>query len=355
MKAMVMAAGVGARLGPLTVRVPKPMVPVANVPVMERVLAGLRRHGITDVVANLWYLPECIAGYFGDGSRWGVRIAYSLEDTLRGTAGGVLAARGLLERSAGRARFVLVAGDVLTTIDIGRLVEFHVAKGAIATIALKPVPDPTGYGVALTDSDGRILEFQEKPGPGEACSTLANTMVYVLEPEVFDYIPAEGAPDFGRDVFPALVRERLPFFGLAVDEYWCDVGTIANYARANRDVLTGLCGVDIPGTQVAPGVWLGEGVRMEPGASLRGPVLVGERTRVGRGARIGPHSVIGADCVVGAGASVERAVVWSNTRIDEGSRLSDCVVGSDRYLQAGSAPGGGVVLTEERRVVEGVP
>ncbi|MGE5593718.1 MAG: nucleotidyltransferase family protein, partial [Betaproteobacteria bacterium] len=198
MKAMVMAAGVGSRLEPLTVNVPKPMVPVATRPAMEHILALLKRHGVTDVVANLWYLPESIESYFGDGTAFGVTLRYSREEELRGTAGGVLAAKELLLSSArdeDGGTFLLIAGDALTSADLSRLVEFHRKKGALVTIGLKPVADPSRFGVVVTDDEGMVLAFQEKPRLGEARSNLANTMIYVFEPEIFNYIPAEGTPD----------------------------------------------------------------------------------------------------------------------------------------------------------------
>lgn len=360
MKAMIMAAGVGSRLEPLTVNIPKPMVPVANRPVMEHILALLRSHGITDVVANLWYLPEHIEGYFADGARFGVNLRYSREQNLRGTAGGVLAAQSMLiGAAAGTAApggaassFVLVAGDALTTVDITRLIAFHEAKGAVATIGLKPVPDPSRFGVAVTDSDGRILRFQEKPKPGEAESNLANTMIYVFRPEIFDHIPTEGTPDFGRDVFPRLIQEGVPFYGLPVDEYWCDIGTLTQYRLAHRDVLSGAVGVKIPGREVARGVWIGEGADVNPSAALYAPVLIGVGARVDRDARIGPYSVIGDNCVVDAGASISGSVIWNNTHVGRNATLVDCVVGSECYLQAGSLLGEGVVLSDECVVEE---
>ncbi|MDI6637886.1 MAG: NDP-sugar synthase [Bacillota bacterium] len=366
MKAMVMAAGVGSRLEPLTVNIPKPMVPVVTRPAMEHILALLRRHGVTEVVANLWYLPESIEAYFGDGAAFGVSLRYSREEELRGTAGGVLAARRLLLPSASEAgddqdschdeddgTFLLIAGDALTCADLTRLVEFHREKKALVTIGLKPVADPSKFGVVACDDDGRIVAFQEKPRPGEARSNLANTMIYVLEPEIFDYIPAEGAPDFGKDIFPRLVREGLPFYGLALDEYWCDIGTLSQYRLAHRDVLSGAVDIDIPGREISPGVWVGEGAEIHPAATLWAPVLIGRGARVGRGVSVGPYSVIGDNCVIDEGASVFQSVIWNNTHVGRDARLEDCVVGSECYLKPGASLGEGVVLSDECVVEEG--
>ncbi len=356
MKAMIMAAGVGSRLEPLTVSVPKPMVPVANRPAMEHILALLRGHGIADVVANLWYLPERIEAYFGDGARFGVSLRYSREDDLRGTAGGVLAAKPLLLGDGGSGRtsssFVLVAGDALTTVDIGRLIRFHEERGAVATIGLKPVADPSRFGVAVTASDGRILRFQEKPRREEAESNLANTMVYVLRSDIFEHIPAEGAPDFGRDVFPFLIQEKAPFYGLPVDGYWCDIGTLGQYLMAHRDVLSGAVGIGVPGRRIRPGVWVGEGASLDPSVTLRPPVLIGEGARVGRDASVGPYVAVGDRCVIGEAATISGSVIWNNTHVGRCATLVDCVVGSECYLEAGSSLGEGVVLSDECVVEE---
>lgn len=356
MKAMVMAAGVGSRLEPLTVNVPKPMVPVATRPAMEHILALLKRHGVTDVVANLWYLPEAIESYFGDGTAFGVTLRYSREQELRGTAGGVLAAKDLLcppGRAEDGGTFVLIAGDALTSADLSRLVEFHRKRGALATIGLKPVADPSRFGVVVTDDEGMVLAFQEKPRPEEAKSNLANTMIYVFEPEIFDYIPPEGAPDFGRDIFPRLVREGAPFYGLPIDEYWCDIGTLGQYRLAHRDVLAGLTGIDIPGTEVSRGVWVGEGAEIHAAAEIEAPVLIGRGARLSGGVKVGPYSVIGDNCVIEEGASVFQSVVWNNTRVGRDARLKDCVVGSECYLKPGASLGEGVVLSDECIVEEG--
>ncbi|MGE5588920.1 MAG: sugar phosphate nucleotidyltransferase [Clostridia bacterium] len=353
MKAMVMAAGVGSRLEPLTVNVPKPMVPVVTRPAMEHILALLRRHGVTEVVANLWHLPESIEAYFGNGAAFGVSLRYSREEELRGTAGGVLAAKSLLLSHAGEATFLLIAGDALTCADLTRLVEFHREKRALVTIGLKPVADPSRFGVVVTDDDGRVLAFQEKLGPGEARSNLANTMIYVFEPEIFDHIPAKGAPDFGKDVFPRLVREGAPFYGLVLDEYWCDIGTLSQYRLAHRDILSGAVNIDIPGREVSPGVWVGEGAEIHRAATLLAPVLIGRGARVGPGVRVGPYSVIGDNCVVDEGAHVFQSVIWNNTRVGREATLNDCVVGSECYLKRGASLGEGVVLSDECVVEEG--
>ena len=361
MRAMVMAAGVGSRLEPLTINVPKPMVPVVNKPAMEHIIALLKHHGIREIVANLWYLPEHIEGYFGDGKRFGTRLRYSREDKLRGTAGGMLAAKDLLLQDDGwglsgqescPGPFILMAGDALTTANLTKLVRLHKSKNALATIGLKRVEDVSGFGIVVTDETGRILRFQEKPKPEEADSDLANTMIYVFEPEIFEYIPSFGMPDFGRDIFPALVQEGAPFYGFALDEYWCDIGTLSQYHAAHRDILDGKVGLALPGDEVIPGVFVCDGTKLHSDVKLCSPVLIGEHVRIGKGATIGPYSVIGDRCRIDDNVTVSGSIVWNNTRVGPGASLVDCVVGSDCYLEAGASLGEGVVLSDECIVEE---
>jgi NDP-sugar pyrophosphorylase family protein len=355
MRAMIMAAGVGSRLEPLTINVPKPMVPVVNRPAMEHIIALLRRHGIREIVENLWYLPEHIRGYFGNGNAFGVQLRYSREEKLRGTAGGMLAAKDLLLEDSGwtstdkwpaPGTFVLMAGDALTSANLTRLIAFHKSRNALATIGLKRVDDVSGFGIVITDEDGRIVRFQEKPRPEEADSDLANTMIYVFEPEVFEYIPSHGTPDFGRDIFPALVREDVPFYGFPLDEYWCDIGTLAKYHASHKDILLGKAGLALPGEELRQGVFVCEGTELHHSAKLCAPVFIGERVAIGEGATIGPYSVIGDRCEIGEQAFVSGSIVWNNTKVGRRANLVDCVVGSDCYLAAGASLGEGVVLSD---------
>jgi len=231
---MIMAAGVGSRLMPLTATVPKPMVPVANRPVMEHAVNLLKRYEITEVIANLHYLPDVIRDYFGDGSEFGANLKYSEEKELLGTAGGVKNNQWFLDET-----FVILSGDGLTDINLHKLIEFHKQKGALATIALKKVEEVEQFGVVIKGEDGKIESFQEKPKREEALSDLVNTGIYIFEPEIFDYIPAKEVYDFGKNLFPLLVEKNLPFYGYEMEGYWCDVGSLEVYRQAHCDVLDG--------------------------------------------------------------------------------------------------------------------
>lgn len=331
MKAMVLAAGVGSRLDPLTARVPKPLVPVANRPVMELILELLKRHGISQVVSNLHHLPERLIEYFGDGSRLGMSLTFYRETVLSGDAGGVRACRAFLEDDT----FLVIMGDLLTDVDVTGLVSAHKKKGALATIALKRVDDVSQFGVALTNEDGFITGFQEKPQPGEALSNLASTGIYIFEPEIFRHIPAEGEYGFGRQLFPQLVNKGAPVLGVEIASYWSDVGTISQYRLSNFDCLEGRIEVEIPGQRCAQG-WLAEGALIESGCRIEGLLLVGRHSQVKAKVKIKGRVIIGDDCVVGEAACLEDSVIWSGSSIEAGAILKNCVLGSGCLVRNGS-------------------
>jgi mannose-1-phosphate guanylyltransferase len=319
-----MAAGLGTRLRPLTYDIPKPMVPVANRPIMEHILALLRRHDLGEVVANLHWFPETIRGYFGDGSGLGIELTYSYEEQLLGTAGGVRNVRDFF----GDEPFCVMAADALTDIDLEALTRTHRERGWLATLATKRVPNVSEYGVVVVDSDERVQGFQEKPDPAEALSDLANCMVYVLEPEIFDYFPDREEVDFALDVFPGLLEHDVPFGVHVADAYWNDVGSLPEFLQGNLDVLAGAVEVEPVGEllDAESGAALGDGVEQS------GRVLVGERARVGDGARIDGPVVLGSSAVVGAGARVRESVLLPGAEVPAEGLLAGAIAGSVRAL-----------------------
>lgn len=343
-----MAAGVGSRLEPLTCNIPKPMVPVVNRPAMEHIINLLVQNGITQVAANLWYLPEKIRSYFDDGNKYGVKIHYSLEKDLMGTAGGVKKMEAFLDET-----FVIISGDVLTDINLWELIRKHQESGALATIALKEVTDPRQFGVVITEQDGQIKAFQEKPKPQEALSHLANTGIYVFEPEIFKFIPADTFYDFGKQLFPLLVEKGEKFYGYKMNGYWCDIGTLSQYRIANYDVLKGLVKIDIPGIWHPNAVYMGERTIIAPTALIGPKVIVGRNCHIGRGVEIFGETVIGDNCIIEDDTSIFGSIVWHNTRIGRSARLVECVVGSECYLKDGSIIGAGVILSDECIVESG--
>ena len=298
-----MAGGEGTRLRPLTSNQPKPMLPMANRPMMEHVVNLLRQHGFEEIVVTVAFMANAIRSYFGDGSELGVRMVYATEETPLGTAGSVRNARDELDE-----RFLVISGDVLTDLDLTTLVAHHASKGALATIALKAVEDPLEFGIVITHEDGSIERFLEKPTWGQVFSDTINTGIYVLEPEIFDFIP-EGRPvDFSEEVFPAVLDAGKPLFGYVAGGYWEDVGTLDAYLRAHQDILDENVAVQVAGFALRPGVWLGKGAELDPTAEVKGPVIIGEQLAtwaaggvlgqslrmIGANARIGDNASLGA-------------------------------------------------------------
>ncbi|MQL52015.1 NTP transferase domain-containing protein [Desulfofundulus thermobenzoicus] len=339
MKAIIMAGGEGSRLRPLTCNRPKPMVPVANRPMMAHIVELLKQHGFTSVAVTLQYMPDAIRDYFGSGTGYGMNMHYFVEEAPLGTAGSVKNAAGFLDET-----FLVISGDALTDLDLTRAVEFHRRQEAMATLVLTRVERPLEYGVVITRPDGRITQFLEKPAWGEVFSDTVNTGIYVLEPEVLEYIPPDRAFDFSKDLFPLLLREKKPLFGVVLPGYWCDIGNLQQYLQAHRDVLSGRVKVNLPGREIEPGVRVGEGVDMGAGARISGPVLIGDGCHIGPGVEIEPYSVLGEGCLIQERASIKRSVLWNNVYLGEGAALRGAVVASRVQIQAGAAVYEGAVI-----------
>jgi mannose-1-phosphate guanylyltransferase len=318
---MVMAAGLGTRLRPLTYGTPKPMVPVANRPVMEHILRLLPRHGFEQVVANLHWFPEVIRERFGDGSGLGIELTYTYEEELLGTAGGV---RNVAE-FFGEEPFLVMAADALTDIDLAALRAAHQANDGIATLAVKRVSDVSEFGVVITGSDGRIQGFQEKPDRAEALSDLANCMIYVLDREIFDYFPEQPVVDFALDVFPALLSNDVPFHVHEIDSYWNDVGSLPEYLQGNLDAVQGAVEVEPSGRLLAPS---GGGEALERGdPGVGGRVLAAEGCEIGAGVRLDGPLVLGEGCTIGDGAQVRESVVLSGAEVPPGALVASAIYG----------------------------
>jgi mannose-1-phosphate guanylyltransferase / phosphomannomutase len=342
MKAVIMAGGEGTRLRPLTSNAPKPMMPVANRPMMEHVVNLLRQHGFDEIVVTVAFMANAIRTYFGDGSEFGVKMVYATEETPLGTAGSVRNAKDVLDE-----RFLVISGDVLTDIDLTAVVKRHEERGAMASIALKSMENPLEFGIVITNEDGTIERFLEKPTWGQVFSDTINTGIYVLEPEIFDYIP-EGRPvDFSEEVFPALLAENKPLYGDVVEGFWEDVGTLEAYLTAHHDVLDVKVELDVPGFPLGEGIWLGEGAEVHPSARIQGPAVIGDYTIVEAGAQLGEYVVLGNNVWVGPDAYLERSVVQDNTYLGAGVRLRGCVVGRSCDLRQNSRCEEGVVLGDE--------
>ncbi|HWM64745.1 MAG TPA: NDP-sugar synthase [Solirubrobacterales bacterium] len=325
MRAMILAAGLGTRLRPITYAMPKPMVPVLNRPVMEHIARLLVRHGFGEAIANLHWFPETIEGHFGDGSDLGIELAYSREEQLLGTSGGVRNAADFLGDS-----FLVISGDALTDIDLGAMREFHESHDGIATLATKRVSDTSQFGVAITGADGRIQGFQEKPAPAEALSDLANCGIYMFRSEIFDFFPAPGTSkaagpgdppgfaDWAMDVFPALLEGDVPFYSHEIDAYWNDIGNLEELRQGNLDALHGVVAVEPGAPAVADGVWAAGSL---DGTEVTAPVLVGAGVELGEGVRIEGPAILGDGCRVGAGAQIRDSILLEGTELTDGAIL----------------------------------
>ena len=342
LQAVVMAGGEGSRLRPLTSNVPKPMLPVANRPLMEHIVALLRRHGITDIVATVQFLSSVIRNYFGDGSDLGVSVSYSTEEVPLGTAGSVLNARDLISGT-----FLVISGDALTDIDIQSVLEWHNKRDAAATLVLKRMADPLEFGVVMTAEDGRIERFLEKPSWGQVFSDTVNTGIYVLEPDVLDLIPVDQPFDFSSELFPLMLDKGLPLYGFVTDAYWTDVGNTDAFIQAQYDVLGGRVRTDIPGFELRPDVWVGEDVEVDPTARLEGPVLIGNNCRVGPGATVGPFAVLGDNAIVGPDARISNGVMMDGASMASVAQVLGGVMGRGSILGKGATLEEGGVAADE--------
>ncbi|HEX9542050.1 MAG TPA: mannose-1-phosphate guanyltransferase [Streptosporangiaceae bacterium] len=332
MKAVVMAGGEGTRLRPMTANQPKPLLPVANKPIMEHVLRLLKRHGFTETVVTVQFLASLVRNYFGDGEDVGMSLQYATEETPLGTAGSVKNAEDALRDTP----FLVISGDALTDIDLSALVQAHKENGALVTVALTRVPNPLEFGIVIAGDDGRIQRFLEKPTWGQVFSDTVNTGIYVMEPEVLAKVPAGEAVDWSGDVFPQLLESGAALFGWVADGYWEDVGTHESYLKAQADVLSGRVDTEIEGFEMSPGVWVAEGAEVDPEALLSGPLVIGGYAKVEAGAQLREFTVVGSNVVIKEGAFLHRAVVHNNVYIGQGVTLRGCVIGKNTDVMGGA-------------------
>jgi mannose-1-phosphate guanylyltransferase/phosphomannomutase len=347
-KAVVMAGGEGTRLRPMTANQPKPLLPVVNRPIMEHVLRLLKRHGFDETVVTVQFLASLVRTYFGDGEDLGMHLSYATEETPLGTAGSVANARSALQDDA----FLVISGDALTDIDLGALVAAHRRTGALVTACLTRVPDPLEFGIVIQREDGRIDRFLEKPTWGQVFSDTVNTGIYVMEPEVFDHVEPGAVVDWSGDVFPKLLELGAPLYGHVAEGYWEDVGSLESYIRAQADVLHRRVDVEIDGFEMAPGIWVGQGVDIDPEARLTGPLCIGDYVKVEAGARVGELCVLGDNVVVKGGASLERAVVHDNVFVGPQVSLRGAVIGKNTDVMRAARIGEGAVVGDECVVEE---
>ncbi|MCZ7574024.1 MAG: mannose-1-phosphate guanyltransferase [Ardenticatenaceae bacterium] len=347
MKAVVMAGGEGSRLRPLTIGRPKPMVPLVNKPVLGHILDLLKRHGINQIVITVQYLADVIQDYFSDGSGFGVEIEYSVEDVPLGTAGSVRRAARYLDDT-----FLVVSGDALTDINLSRVIEFHRAKCAPATVTLTRVANPLEYGVVTTDDQGRINQFLEKPGWGQVVSDTVNTGIYVLEPAVLDNIEEGQVCDFSHDLFPLMIEEGAPPYGFVAEGYWTDVGNFEEYMRATADILRDRVWVEPLGEHIGGDIYCAGDRDIAPDAQLYGPIFLGSDVKIKGGVVIHGPAVIGDNAVVDSHANIERGVIWGNTYVGERVEVRGALIGRQCSIKARAMIFEGAIIGDNTLVHE---
>ena len=350
-----MAGGEGTRLRPLTSNQPKPMVPIVGRPCMEHIVDLLKQHGFDDVVVTTAFMPQAIRSHFGSGEGLGVHMGYSVEEAPAGTAGSVRLAADQLDET-----FLVISGDALCDVDLSALVRFHKEKGASVTIGLVSVDNPLEFGIVVTDEDGRIERFLEKPSWGQVFSDTINTGIYVLEPEVLRHVPPDRPYDFSKELFPLLLDMGRPLFGHVLDGYWQDIGNLDQYRQANFDALDGRVALNVHAFRLRGNVWLGEGVELDDLEQVNGPAFIGNYCRIAPGASIGPHAVLGSSVTVRESASVMRSVVDGSTYIGRSATVEGAILGRSCDIRAhvrlhqGAAVGDECTLGDSTEVLPGV-
>lgn len=347
MKAVVMAGGEGSRLRPLTLNLPKPMMPLVNKPMLSHIFDLLKRHGITEVVVTVHYMADRIQDYYGDGSHIGMKIEYSVEEVPLGTAGSVKQASRLLDET-----FLVISGDALTNFDLSHITRFHREKGGLATLTLTRVPNPLEYGVVQTYEDGRVHRLTEKPGWSDVVSDTVNTGIYVLEPRVLDRIEEGEVFDFSHDLFQEMIEENAPLYGCVVEGYWTDVGRFEEYRRASDDMLHGIVRIEPLGTEIRPGVWAGGEVDIAPDAHLQGPIYLGPGVQIKSGVTIIGPAVVRDNVVVDNRATVERSIIYRNCYLGERVEVRGAILALQTAVKARAMIFEGVVISNNVTIRE---
>ncbi|WP_319422871.1 mannose-1-phosphate guanyltransferase [Pleurocapsa sp. FMAR1] len=356
MRAVLMAGGSGTRLRPLTCDLPKPMVPMLNRPIAEHIINLLKRHHITEIIATLYYLPDVMRDYFQDGSDFGVQMTYAVEEEQPlGTAGCVKNIQQWLDDT-----FVTISGDAITDFDLQAAIAFHREKKSKATLILTRVPNPVEFGVVITDKDGKIKRFLEKPSLSEIFSDTVNTGTYILEPEILDYLPENEESDFSKDLFPLLLAKGEPMYGYVADAYWCDVGHLEAYREAQYDGLDKKVELNFPYQEKSAGIWIGNNTHIDSSAVIESPALIGDNCRIGARVKIEAGTVIGDNVTIGADADLKRPIIWNGATIGDEAHLRACIISRgtriERRAQAleGSVVGSLSIVGEEAQISPGV-
>jgi mannose-1-phosphate guanylyltransferase len=341
LKAIILVGGEGLRLRPLTCNLPKPMVPIVNRPFLEHMVEHLKQHHIDEIILAICYLPDRIQQHFGDGSSFGVKLSYAVEQTPLGTGGAVKNAEQFLKDT-----FLVFNGDIFSDLDLTEMIRFHRAHKAKATIALTPVKDPTSYGVVELNSQNRVKGFIEKPSPERVTSNLINAGTYVFEPEVLALIPSGVRSMLERGLFPDLVQRDIPFYGFNSHAYWLDIGKPDDYFKLNHDLLMGKAISHLPGKPMTDGVWLEEGCKIHPSVKLTGPIVMGKGCTIEQHAEISGPSVLGSGCIAGQGSIIDEAILWQNVKLGKNVTVRNSVIGNDTSIEDNTRVTGGSIVSD---------
>jgi mannose-1-phosphate guanylyltransferase/phosphomannomutase len=334
-----MAGGKGTRLYPLTANLPKPLVPVANKPIIVHIIELLKKHGFKEIVLTVSSSGKEISEILGDGSHFNVQITYKWEDRPLGTAGGLKNfEEGLTEP------FLVISGDILTDIDLSQLREFHQIHDGIATLTLTHSEDPIDYAIVTRDTNERVNRFLEKPRWNEVFSNMINVGIYILEPRILNYVEKNKPLDFSMQLYPLLLEQGEPIFGYFTENYWLDIGTPQRYLQANHDVLTRDVNLNIPATEIEDHIWVGEGTKIDPSATIHSPAIIGHNCTIQKESVIDRTSIVGDDVATGASSTIKGAIIWNNAIIGEKVKLDNCIIASRVNLGAGSVIEDGAII-----------
>ena len=345
--AVIMAGGFGTRIQPLTHSTPKPMLPITNIPMMEHILEKLVDIGMKEVVILLYYKPDIIKDYFGNGSKWGIKINYVLPESDYGTAGAVGCAREYLNKP-----FLVISGDLVTDFDLKKIFAFHEKKNSKLTITLTTVDNPLQFGIVIVNENGRIERFLEKPSWGEVFSDTINTGIYVIEPEILDYIPKNDTFDFSKNLFPALMKKGITLYGYTAAGYWRDVGNPDSYRDVHTDIFNKKVKFNFPGKRIRclDGVLhlMGE-ARIDKSVEIIGEVVIGNNVEIGKGVKLHNCSV-GNNVIIGENAKIRDSIIWENVKIGRNSVFDYSVICKNVISEENVIAKNGCVIAENVKV-----
>lgn len=329
MKAMILAAGAGTRLRPLTLTKPKPMVPIVNEPNLGHILDKVSRAGITEIGMNLHSYPEQIEKFVVNGKKWNLKVHYSKEKTLLGTAGSLLPLKKLFNDDT----FIVLSGDGVCDISLSEVVADHKRRGAMATIVLARSNERSELGFVQLNGSHEIRSFLEKPSWADVFSPYVNTGIYVLEPAIFRYFPKRGPFDFAKDLWPKLLAAKIPISGYIFDGYWCDIGNLKEYKRCHRDILEGKIHLNIAGIPTKQGIWMGKNVRLGKGVRLEAPLVIGHGATIEKNAKITANSIIGDRCHIQENAHIQECILWQHVTVAAKVHISGCILAEHAYIK----------------------